>query len=204
MKHAFLASSLLAVSLSSIAMENTPVSMPQETHGSSHHSWGFSLQTMSIDEKVAASNLIDDSMQSVNVYWQGKKSNLLVAAGIGLLMMDDNGSYDVDVMTYNGRRDSREAEAGGISFFIEGGYRHAIEKLNFDVLVGMEQIRADRSVDNCSNCPDEDIDIDAGLYFKPRIGYQFTDMFWMDLSYSSYVNGDISNNIGLAFTFKTQ
>jgi hypothetical protein len=203
MKHIFLACTLLTTALSSFAVDNVIESTPKKSNPLDHHTWGVSLQTMSIDEEVAANNYIGDSMQSASLFWQGKKSNVLIGAGLGILLMDDQGSYEVDVMRVGGGNETRKAEAGGINFYFEAGYRHIIEKINFDLLVGFEKISADRSVDNCSNCPEEDIDIQAGMYFKPRIGYQVNDKFWMNLSYSSYLNADISNNVGLIFTFQT-
>ena len=203
MKNVFLSCALLAASLSTLAVENAAEVAPKKSNPLDHHTWGVSLQTMSIDADVAANNYIGDSMQSASLFWQGKKSNLLIGAGFGILIMDDYGSYEVDVIEIGGGDDTKKAEAGGFNLYVEAGYRHLIEKLNLDLLVGVEKINADRSVDNCSNCPEEDIDIKAGMYFKPRIGYQFNDKFWMDVSYSSYLGGDISNNIGLVFTFQT-
>lgn len=203
MKPIFLACTLLAASFSSFAVDQVAEPSTKKSNPLDHHTWGVSLQTMSIDEEVAANNYIGDRMQSASLFWQGKKSNLLIGAGLGVLIMDDHGSYDVDVMRVGGGNTTKKAEAGGINFYFEAGYRHIIEKINLDLLVGFEKIRADRSVDNCSNCPEEEIDMDAGMYFKPRIGYQINDKFWMDLSYSSYLSGDLSNNIGLIFTFQT-
>ena len=69
MKNIFLACALLAASLSTLAVENAAEAVTKKSNPLDHHTWGVSLQTMSIDADVAANNYIGDSMQSASLFW---------------------------------------------------------------------------------------------------------------------------------------
>lgn len=166
------------------------------------HEWGLSLNSMLIDSKVARDNKVSEELLSINFYWQGRINHLLVAAGIGVLEYDDYGDYGVRVEDQYGNRSTQKAEASGMDLNIEMGYRQQFSNLNLDILAGYSSFNSNRSVDNCSDCPDEDINVGSGGYVKPRIGYQFGKKWALELSYIEYFSADVSGNVGLAFTYR--
>ena len=163
---------------------------------------GFVLNSMRLNDETAIKNNLGNKMQSYGVYGQVERSNgLLLGAGLGFLDFDDHGEYEVAV-SYGGSNSyfGEDATAQGFNFYGYAGYQHRIKNFGADVTTGFELIRAERTVTNCSDCPSEDLDIDAGLYIKPRVGYKFGETWGLDLTYTYYVNSDIDNNIGLEFT----
>lgn len=196
MKKCILAVCIIVATGTSVAQEENSKKVFDQ------HVWGASVHSMAIDEQVALSSRVGEELTSINFFWQGEINNLLLSAGMGLLTYEDHGGYQVNVTDQYGNSSTKTASASGVDLNFEAGYRHKISKLNLDILAGFSSFNSSRSVDNCSDCPDEDIEIDSGSYIKPRIGYQFGEKWGAELSYTNYFTADVSNNIGLAFTFR--
>lgn len=164
--------------------------------------WGVSLHSMLIDSEVAVANRVGEDLLRINFFIQGRIGNLLMSAGLGALSYDDLGSYSVRVEDQFGNQSTQSATASGMEFNTEIGYRHQISNFNMDLLGGYSYFNSSRSVTNCSDCPDEDLDISSGAYLKPSIGYQFGESWALELNYTSYASADVSDNMGLVFSMR--
>ncbi len=199
MKH-ILSAALLSLLISpAFAQDNSENNSQEKWLNSS--GWGVSLGSISIDPVVAAEGNIGDSAQYISGYWQGQHDNFLMATGFGFLILDDK--LDVSYTTEDqfGNVEDSSASASGIDFYFEGGYRYNVAKFNFDILAGYEYMSADRSVSNCSDCPSDDITLEAGLYVKPRIGVAVNSKWSVEMSYVAYTAADIESNLGFSATY---
>lgn len=56
-----------------------------------------------------------------------------------------------------------------------------------------------RSIENCSGCDREDLDINGGLFLNPEVYYVF-DVFALGLGYKRFFNSDFDGKIELKFS----
>lgn len=161
---------------------------------------GISLGQAKINSTAAQQAGVGQDIQFANFYLQGQKDSVLVAAGIGFINFDDKDSISQRVER-NGSVSTETSSASGLSLNLEGGFRYNVSIINLDMLAGIEYFKASRKIENCTDCSEEDIEIDSGLYFKPRISAEFTPKFGMDLSYSVYTSSDLENSLALSATF---
>lgn len=160
----------------------------------------ISLGQSKISTGAAQKEGVGEDIQFAKIYLQGQRGTILVAAGIGFINFDDKNSISQRVER-NGSVSTETSSASGLSLNLEGGFRYNISIVNLDMLAGIEYFKASRKIDNCTDCSEEDIEIDSGLYLKPRISAEFTPKFGMDLSYSVYTSSDLENSLALSATF---
>ena len=113
-------------------------------------------------------------------------------AGLGLFYADDEDPFRQTVRQENLFFDddisTESSDIEGISAFLEAGVRFPVgfeDRLRLGVNVGYHFIDAERTISNCSDCRDEDVDVDAGLYLSPAV-IAVIQAFKLDLSYQYY------------------
>lgn len=165
--------------------------------------WFFSAGHMSLDSDNAAVELIDDSAFYMNVGWEGHKDTFVYATGISLFFLSDNDSFSQVVQSNFGGTSVESSTALGFGIFGEMGYSHVLASGNtaFEILGGAEVVNAERSIPNCSNCYSENINLDSGLYIKPRFRFYNGDTFIFSLAYQHYLSGDIDGGLSLMFSW---
>jgi hypothetical protein len=191
---------LILVSSNSMAISNSDDKASKFFQSSSA---GLLLGSVSIDSAIAQTNQIGDSFSYLGGYWQGQHDSILMGVGASFALVDDKDPNFYTVQNDDGSTGVEKAEAFGMMFNFEAGYRYkALANLNVDILAGYELLAADRSVSNCADCPVEDIDVDMGLYLKPRISFTPTKSWTIEAAYSKYLGGDALSNLSLGLGFK--
>jgi len=198
MKLKTLSSLILTATLSTAAFAQPVAKDPSEMKWSG----SIGLSNSTLDSSAADENLVGDQMQSLEFAFHYNQANVIAGAGFGLLIFDDQSDESYLVQDTSGDIESRDADANGFNFFFEGGYRHNIDKINLDFLVGVQSISAERSVSNCSDCPTADLELDGGMYIKPRLNYAYNPTHMLEVGYSQYLSGDIQNTLLLTWGSK--
>jgi hypothetical protein len=166
--------------------------------------WSFSIGNTSFDSQTALEEGIDDSAFSFDFAYTGYKENFIYAVGMSGMLLSDNESFSQGVTGgFGGGYSTASSSANAFGFFGEVGYSHVLESGNvsFDLLGGLEVIWSERSIANCSNCYSEDIDLDSGLYLKPRVTFYKDSGFAFSIAYQKYLSADLEGGISLNFAW---
>ncbi len=166
--------------------------------------FNFSIGRVSFDEEVATEEGVEDSATYWRLGWQRQSGQALFGAGIsGYLYSDDEG-FDQYVEDSSGDEFTADSSAVAINMYFEGGYSHNLnENISLEILGGLEQVlSSERSIPNCSNCREEDIDLNAGLYVTPRIRFSTDGSFSFSMAYHQYLNGDTENGFSVDFAWR--
>ncbi len=165
--------------------------------------WFFSGGYFTLDTANADAELIDDEAFAISFGWEGHDNSFVYGLGISGLFLSDNDSFSQVVESNFGGVTTASSTADSFGIFGEVGYSHAFNSSNnsFELLGGFEFTSASRSIANCSNCYSEDINLDSGLYIKPRIRFYGDNGFIFSIAYQHYLSGDIDGGVSLRFSW---
>lgn len=163
--------------------------------------FNFGVEKVSFDKKKASLELIDDSATALVV--EGEyffSSHYSVTIGLEFLPYDDEASFRQD--TTGGYKSS---DASGMPIYGELGYKRFFgpnDKTYVTARAGMSvMLSSERSISNCSNCYEEDIDIDGGFYGLLGAGVRLGQSWALGVHYKGYFTGDIENAVGINVSY---
>jgi hypothetical protein len=167
-------------------------------------SWNFSvdLDSMKINSDAAEREYIDDKATVLGfaAEYDTGKNGIVVGGGFDLISYDDNAGFD-----QNTNRGNKSSNASGSLLYVEAGptlHFGTEAKAFFDARLGYSHMmQSERSIDYCSNCYSEDINIDGGAYGTLAIGRLLGDHFALSLEYQQFFSGDLDNSLGLKFGY---
>jgi len=169
--------------------------------------FGMGVSYFSLDQEHADEQLIGDTAFSVDLYASYYFSQRLAAsAGIGFLQLDDNNKFTelVEVTDLFGTDiETATSEARGLHYYGEFLFiaTNASSPVQFKAGLGFGSVAgANRSIDNCSNCTEIDIDLTGGAYATASVYTGIADgKYNTGLSAKQYFGGDIKNTATLWF-----
>jgi hypothetical protein len=170
---------------------------------SNRWNWYLALGKAAFDEEKAQQEFIEDSAWSIRIAGGYQKSSLLFGFGLSGFFYDDNKQFSQTVQDQYGTVSTADSSADSVNLFGEMGYRFSLtDQFYFDFLGGYEQVLSSkRSISNCSDCYDENIDIKSGLYLLPRLQYKLESGFNFALSYQQNFTGDVKNVVLFSIGF---
>jgi hypothetical protein len=161
----------------------------------------FGVEQVAFDKEQAQREFIDDSATALIL--EGEyffHSHYSFTLGLAFVPYDDDASFSQD--TTGGYKSS---DASGMPIYGELGYKRFFgtnAKTYITARAGVSaMISSTRSISNCSNCYEEDIDIDGGLYAMLGAGVRLGRSWTFGLHYKNYFSGDIDNAVGIAFSY---
>lgn len=166
-------------------------------------SWSGHVDHVTIDSEAAASQWINDSATAVGgagEYYSSNSENTL-SLGASLLFYRDNAAFSQYVENY-WDSDARyeKSDANAFMLFAEYGpkYRFGRDNMTFFTVRGGVSgiLGSERAITNCSNCYEEDIEIDGGLYGVLGLG-QTLGSLDLSIQFQQYFSGDLDNTIRL-------
>ncbi|HEY3486542.1 MAG TPA: hypothetical protein VGL10_00615 [Gammaproteobacteria bacterium] len=179
---------------------------------SAHAEWalGGYFGTMSFHEGKAAEEGIKDSalmLGAIAEYFS--ESLLMVSTGIAFIAYDDNEEFDQDVEVVGGFDDgdieNADSSATAAMLHVDMGPRFHMGESKSDYFAikgGFSSfLTSERSISNCSNCREEDIEIDGGGYIQTALGIG-SNSLGVAFRYSHYLDEEkgISNSLEAAVT----
>ncbi len=167
---------------------------------------GFNVAVgqVSLDEETSLREGVEDSAFYMRFGWEGQSNKFVYGAGMSAYVYSDNEGFEQLVEEYDGDISRADSSAVAINLFFEGGYSHAVnEAVSFEGIAGFEPtISSERSIGNCTNCYEEDIDIGGGLYISPRVRFGGENTFSFLLAYHQYLTGDVDNGLTANFSWR--
>lgn len=164
--------------------------------------FGLSAGQTHIDSAAATDAYIGDSADifTLNIQYYFANSPWMLNAGGGSLSYDDQlGFSQVVREEYTGDIYTKDSAARGTILFIEGGANYPINPALFlQGRLGLSSVfGSSRSIDNCSNCQEEDFDINGGSYGSVTFGGTIADKVEIALQYQYYLSGDLTSTVSL-------
>jgi len=162
--------------------------------------WRLSVDSVSLSSDAANQQAIGDGITGLGVALDFKRGQLVGGFGLFGGPVDDDNGFSQLVQDQNGDISVADSSTSAISFFAEAGGSFNYEgKAYLDVVGGFQTLSISRSISNCSDCDSVDLDVDGGLYIKPRVKVPFGDKYLGSLSYTSYLSGDIESALIIGF-----
>lgn len=168
---------------------------PQQEQGYGIWNWAGHLGTLNIDSKVAREQGVDDAAFVFGGTAEHSRTDSILSFLLGLDFVSYDDNYNFSQDTNKGEKSSSAsamlayAEFGPKIHFGADQSNYLITRVGLSTLFGSE-----RSIDYCSNCYSESIDIDGGPYGVVGIGHSFGN-FAIGLQYQQYFSGDLDNSL---------
>lgn len=153
----------------------------------------LSLGQLLVDDATARMEGIDSSASYIQLGFEAQHNLLVYGIGLSGYFYKDSREFNQAVENQAGSRFSANSSAEATNLFGEIGYSFTRQKaLHFDIIAGLEQVlQSSRGITDCSNCFSEDIQINSGLYAKPRLRLVPGKSFVIDFALQQYLSGDI-------------
>ena len=157
---------------------------------------GFQFQTgpINFDPDVAQREGIEESGFGLGMDFYGIWLDYIrLGTGAYTSFVGDDAQYDVVVEDQYGNVSEAESTIGFTVLYVESGLTvKPVSRIRTDLLVGYNLFdKGVRSVNDCVDCPSDDLDIPVGAYVKPRISYIFhsdgTGEAGIGLEYTRYL-----------------
>ena len=171
--------------------------------------FGLGVSYFLLDQENADEQEIGDTAFSLDLYASYYFTPQFAAsAGIGFMQLDDKNKFTelVEVTDLFGTDiETATSEAKGIHYYGELLFiaTNASSPVQFKVGLGFGSVAsADRSINNCSNCTEIDIDLTGGAYATASVYTGIADgKYNVGLGARQYFSGDIKNTATLWFEY---
>lgn len=161
-------------------------------------SWAAHVDRMKIDKKIATEEGVEPWFTAVGgageYYFDNSDTTL--SLGLSIIFYDDNEAFSQVVRDYWGYGYYSSSNANGAQAYIEYGSQYHFgrgDKSFFSIRGGLSSIFfSSRSINDCSNCWSEDIDVDGGAYGVLGVGHRLGPVD-LGLQFYQYFGGDLDN-----------
>ncbi|WP_100658180.1 hypothetical protein [Alteromonas flava] len=205
MKKIVCALALAGISQLASAQETLP------THSTSGE-WdvGVRAATINIDEATALSQGVEDTAYFIGFTGNYLQNNWITTLGMDIVVYDDNAEFSQvvvgDGLFNDGDVSTESSSANGILLSVATGYQWVFGEradVSFALQGGFSQmLYSERSIDYCSNCYSEDIDVDGGLFVQATL-MKHNESIDVGLFLQQYVSGDgVDNALGAHLRFR--
>jgi len=191
--------------------ESVPATAPvSESLGFTGWAVGLNLTYVTLDEEAATKQRVGDDAFSLDVFASYYPAPSYAATiGVGLLQFDDEASFSQTVVVtdvFGSETQAANSDASGMLVYGELNYLANTSALPVKLKAGVgfgAIVSADRSIENCQDCREEDIDLSGGAYATAAAYRGFSDdKYHIGLSAKQYFGGDIKNNVSLTFEYR--
>ncbi len=170
--------------------------------------WGYTAYAniVNIDSDTALAQGIDDSAYSIGISADYLQNNWITSLGAEIIVYDDNAEFTQVVegsgVFNRGDVSTESSTANAILAYVGTGYQWSFGEEQ-DVALTLQGgfshlFESTRSIDSCSNCYSEDIDVDAGAYVKASL-LKSGETFRFGVHIQQFLGGDgLTNAIGLS------
>jgi len=177
-----------------------------ETHG---WTFGAGISHIGFDEEIATAQKIGDTAFSVDLFASYYFSSRLAAtAGFGFIQLDDEAAFTQQVVAtdiFGSDVETANSDASASQVFGELVYllTNASSAVQFKAGVGFGTIASSkRKIDNCTDCREEDIELEGGAYGTASVYTGVADdQYNIGLGGRQYFSGDIKNTATLWFEY---
>lgn len=188
---------ILAFTLADCAQAQSP---SQPTRGG--WEWGGYIEHINIDPEVASREWIEDSANALalGAEYYVPNSMLTLGGGFEFLAYSDKADFSQRVEDIYGDTRSESSDASAAAAYAEVGLNFPLDAMFITAKLGANTLfSSSRSISNCEDCYEDDIDINGGAYLQAQFG---TVIGWAELSlvYKHYLSGDLESAAGVSLT----
>ncbi len=169
-------------------------------------SWEFSLHigTENFDSDTAYQEYIEDSAWNIGGSADFRNGRWLTSFGMALISYSDEASFQQQTINGFGNRQTSDSDASAVQMSFALGPHWLLGK-NQDVTVftqaGLGVIFAStRSIPSCSDCYEEDIDINSGGFAKIGVLKNTPKAGAFGINFVNYFSGDQKTSINLMWS----
>jgi outer membrane protein W len=166
--------------------------------------WGFGIAVEQVNFDTEAAHSVDamvkDSATALSLDAEYFFHNHY-SFGMGLAFLQYSDYADFSQNTTQGTKSS---DASAMPIYADVGYKRFLGANGAHYVttrLGLSyNASSSRSIANCSNCYEEDIELSGGFYGQIGAGIQIKDAWRIGIHYKQYFSGDFENVIGLGIT----
>lgn len=195
----------LALATSLLALSSTGV-MAQESAAKFTGTWGFGghAALISINSDTAKQQGIDKSAYLIGMTGDYSQNNWVTSLGVDIIVYDDNNQFKQVVEgqgSFNrGDVSTEKSSANGVLLSVATGYQWLVgEEQNVALRLqggASAMVNSERSIESCSNCYSQDIDVDGGLFVKAS-ALRNTDSLSFGVFLQQYLGDGLSTAFGV-------
>lgn len=169
--------------------------------------WEFSVSVghEELDSETAYQAYIEDNAWSIGISADYDSGRWLSSIGLGIVRYRDDAGFTQGTVDGWGDYDNSESTASGtlLSFAIGPRWKvGADESVLLYTQAGLgKMFESSRSIANCSNCYEEDIDLESGLFARFGLIKELGS-FGLGFSLTQYLSGD-GQDRSLSFIWST-
>lgn len=192
---------LLLFSSVSLVSAQSPDESDQTEQG---WSIGGYYENLSFDSEAAYEEGIGDSADVIGLMgeYEFGVASLAVGMGLGFVDYDDEAEFRqlVEEDRLFGDDDVRleTSDASALNYYLEFGPNYQFGEAQFfelSIKAGYSgMIASERTIEYCSNCREEDIDINGGVYGLLGASFNVNSVNF-GLQYRQFASGDIDNGV---------
>jgi len=199
---------IMCIMTGNVIAQETQNSEPEpEPKNIGYTGWtlGLNLSYVTLDEVAATKQKVGDEAYSLDISasfyvtpWYA------VTAGFNALNFDDSAGFSQTVVVsdvFGSEVETVDSDASGIMVYGEMNYiaKRSVLPVHLKAGVGFGSIvRSERSIDDCEDCREEDINLSGGAYATASAYRGFyDDRINIGLNARQYFGGDIKNTVSL-------
>lgn len=161
--------------------------------------WSVSLGSMNIDSESAANEAIGDSTDFVLGFSADYSTQRWITSiGLDWVSYDDKAGFSQRTENQFGREDDSSSDATGLLFYGAFGpqWRFGQEqKTSVFLQAGLSTMfSSERSIDYCTDCYSEDIDIEGGVFARAGFMQKVGNTMALGLNFTQYLRSDDLEN----------
>ncbi len=161
------------------------------------------ISTINIDSDRALQEGVEDSALQIGFYADYLQNSWVSTIGASFIIYQDDREFEQTVIgkgLYNdGDIYIESSDANAMLIHLATGYRWTFgeaQKLDFITQGGFSfSALSERSIDYCSNCYSEDIELDGGAFIKARLSHS-SESVRFGLMVQQFISGDFDTVIG--------
>lgn len=166
---------------------------------------GFELGGISLDSAEAEAQGVEDGAGVLAFLANYHRAQWLISLGLEIIAYEDTENFTVIVRDSFGDEYRADSDASGIVLSAAAGpqwYLGSDQEINLFTQLGLAAIvNSEREISRCSDCPSQDIELDAGPYVAAGASYYFNN-FGIGLVAQTYLSGDFNSSLRIRFSFK--
>ena len=166
---------------------------------------GFDLGSVTLDSAEAEAQGVEDGAGVVAVTANYNRAQWLISLGLDVVVYEDTESFTVIVRDTFGDEFKADSDASGVVLSAAAGpqwYFGSDQQINLFAQAGLAaMVKSEREISQCSDCPSQDIELDAGPFVMAGANYYF-NKFGIGLLAHQYLSGDLNSSLRVRFSLQ--
>lgn len=177
-----------------------------ENPPASYGQWKFSahIGLETLDSEAAWQEYIEDSAYNIGFTADYAKGQWLTSLGLSIIVYSDDAGFSQTTRNNFGNVETSDSSATGAVFSFAFGPKWQLGEAQDTAVftqagVGL-MVESSRSISYCSNCYEEDINIDSGMFAKVGVLQNISVGSALGISLAQFLSGDQERTINFIWS----